>query len=273
MLSRRVLNRTLVYSINREEAPPGNYQKCLLEGKPTVQLNRTLGFPEECRFYFYGRGDFSECFHLGQEDVNGEKLTVKKRWIFGADFFTVWCRFFTVYADFSRFVRDINGEKKISLSMSFFTVSFSRFAPSRLEQAQLGLTPALRTEVHCLLSWGHQNRPQTWVSQGFLEVGGDERATTNVQHRFVQFFFLLSFLLFCSHWAKILYFEGEKVLGKKFRKSAKKCENSETILPFSCRPWVFPWIPEVGITFRESANLALAIVLYSRQFLRLWHAV
>ena len=41
---------------------------------------------------------------------------------FGADFFTV-------YADFSRFVRDINGEKKknISLSMSFFTVSFSRF--------------------------------------------------------------------------------------------------------------------------------------------------
>ena len=36
---------------------------------------------------------------------------------FGADFFTV-------YADFSRFVRDINGEKKnISLSMSFFTVS------------------------------------------------------------------------------------------------------------------------------------------------------
>ena len=41
--------------------------------------------------------------------------------------------FFTVYADFSRFVRDINGEKKnISLSMSFFTVSFSRFAPSRM---------------------------------------------------------------------------------------------------------------------------------------------
>ena len=49
-----------------------------------------------------------------QEDVNGEKLTVKKWWIFGADFFTVWCRFFTVYADFSRFLRDINGEKKTS---------------------------------------------------------------------------------------------------------------------------------------------------------------
>ena len=42
MLSRRVLNRTLVYQINREEAPPGNNQKGLLEGKPTVQLNRTL---------------------------------------------------------------------------------------------------------------------------------------------------------------------------------------------------------------------------------------
>ena len=46
MLSRRVLNRTLVYQINREEAPPGNNQKGLLEGKPTVQLNRTLGFPD-----------------------------------------------------------------------------------------------------------------------------------------------------------------------------------------------------------------------------------
>ena len=52
-----------------------------------------------------------------------------------------WCRFFhglvpiffTVYADFSRFIRDINGEKKnISLLMIFFTVSFSRFTPSRI---------------------------------------------------------------------------------------------------------------------------------------------
>ena len=46
MLSRRVLNRTLVYQINREEVPPGNNRKGLLEGKPTVQLNRTLGFPD-----------------------------------------------------------------------------------------------------------------------------------------------------------------------------------------------------------------------------------
>ena len=44
-----------------------------------------------------------------QEDVNGEKLTVKKWWIFGADFFTVWCRFFhglrrvfTVYKGYKR---------------------------------------------------------------------------------------------------------------------------------------------------------------------------
>ena len=32
-----------------------------------------------------------------------------------------------------------------------------------------------------------------------------------------------------------------KVLGEKFWKSAKKCENYETILPFSCCPLVFPW--------------------------------
>ena len=49
---------------------------------------------------------------VNQEDVNGEKQTVKKWWIFGADFFAVWCRFFTVYADFSRLIRDINAEKK-----------------------------------------------------------------------------------------------------------------------------------------------------------------
>ena len=55
-----------------------------------------------------------------QEDVNGEKLTVKKWWIFGADFFTFCCRFFTVYADFSRFVRDINGEKRIILIDDLF---------------------------------------------------------------------------------------------------------------------------------------------------------
>ena len=69
-----------------------------------------------------------------QEDVNGEKLTVKKWWIFGADFFTVWCRFFH---GLRRFFTVCKGHKRrnkkiISLSMSFFTVSFSRFAPSRV---------------------------------------------------------------------------------------------------------------------------------------------
>ena len=29
-----------------------------------------------------------------QEDVNGEKLTMEKWWIFGADFFTVYAEFF-----------------------------------------------------------------------------------------------------------------------------------------------------------------------------------
>ena len=50
---------------------------------------------------------------------------MKKWWIFGADF----SRF---TQSLSRFIRDINGEKKqTSLLMIFFTVSFSRFAPSR----------------------------------------------------------------------------------------------------------------------------------------------
>ena len=50
VLSRRVLNRTLAYQINREEPPRRDNQKGLLEGKPTVQLNHTLGFPEKSRF-------------------------------------------------------------------------------------------------------------------------------------------------------------------------------------------------------------------------------
>ena len=87
------------------------------------------------RFFFFGGG--GSC----QEDVNSEKLTVKKWWIFGADFFTV-------YADFSRFVRDINGEKKnISLLMIFFTVSFSRFAPSRSWES---LHKTITTTIFCV---------------------------------------------------------------------------------------------------------------------------
>ena len=57
---------------------------------------------------------------------------------FGADLFTV-------YADFSRFIRDINGEKKnILLLMIFLTVSFSRFAPSR--QRTLSYSKRYRAE-------------------------------------------------------------------------------------------------------------------------------
>ena len=59
---------------------------------------------------------------MNQEDVNGEKLTVKKWWIFGAD-----CSRFT--QSFSRFIRDINGENNNLVIDDFFTVSFSRFAP------------------------------------------------------------------------------------------------------------------------------------------------
>ena len=47
-----------------------------------------------------------------------------------------------------------------------------------------------------------------------------------------------------------------KVLGEKsenFWKSAKKCEKSETILPFSCCPLVFPW-HFGGLRSRRSQN-------------------
>ena len=50
-----------------------------------------------------------------QEDVNGEKLTVEKMVDFRRRFFSRFgADFFTVYADFSRFIRDINGEQKTS---------------------------------------------------------------------------------------------------------------------------------------------------------------
>ena len=57
-------------------------------------------------------GEIHEFFVLAlslvcHEDVNGEKLTVKKWWIFGADFSRLT-------QSFSRFIRDINGEKNIS---------------------------------------------------------------------------------------------------------------------------------------------------------------
>ena len=53
------------------------------------------------------------CHSLNQEDVNGEKPNGEKMVDFWCQFFSrSSANFFTVYADFSRFVRDINGEKK-----------------------------------------------------------------------------------------------------------------------------------------------------------------
>ena len=71
------------------------------------------------------------CFRVvkTQEDVNGEKLTVKK---YGGILVPIFSRFTQSFSrfmqSFSRFIRDINGEKT---KMIFFTVSFSRFTPSR----------------------------------------------------------------------------------------------------------------------------------------------
>ena len=64
-----------------------------------------------------------------------------------------------------------------------------------------------------------------------------------MQNRFAPFF-LLSFLLFCSHWPKTLCFEGENPGGKILKKCEKVwkiMKNYETMLPFSCCPLVFPW--------------------------------
>ena len=53
-----------------------------------------------------------------QEDVNGEKLTVEKWWIFGGEFFTVWFRFFH---GLRRFFTVCKGHKprKILVSVKF----------------------------------------------------------------------------------------------------------------------------------------------------------
>ena len=55
-------------------------------------------------------------------------------------------------------------------------------------------------------------------------------ATTNVQHRCVQFL-LSSFLLFCSHWAKALCFEGESPGGKILKKCEKFWHDFALLLP------------------------------------------
>ena len=59
------------------------------------------------------------------EDGNDEKLTVKKWWLFGCRFFTVYAEFFTVYMGRKQW------KKHLIIDMIFFTVGFSQFTPSR----------------------------------------------------------------------------------------------------------------------------------------------
>ena len=60
---------------------------------------RHLHPPEQTKWDALGRIMVAQAFVGALElkfkkTVNGEKLTVKKWWMFGADLFTVWCRFF-----------------------------------------------------------------------------------------------------------------------------------------------------------------------------------
>ena len=111
-----------------------------------------------------------------------------------------------------------------------------------------GTTPPVYLLSTSCLYWPLRGYPCFVLPQEYV-LEEDKRATTNVQNRFA-LFFLLSFLLFCSPWAKTLCFEG-LVLGanyEKVRKIMKKCENYETILPFSCCPLVFLWMSlDVGV--------------------------
>ena len=95
-------------------------------------------------------------FHW-QEDVNGEKRTVKNGGflapifvsrIFGADFFTV-------YADFSRFIRDINGEslkKNISRYWWYFSRLVFHGLPSR-KKLESGKRKIMGCSLFLAYSW------------------------------------------------------------------------------------------------------------------------
>ena len=109
-----------------------------------------------------------------QEDVNGGKLTVKM-----VDF---WCRFFhglvpiffTVYADFSRFIiRDINGEKKHLVIDDLFHGYFFTVCPLSIgNRKQRVLTKTAKmTNGHSI----HENKgfdPQTPENDENDENGG-----------------------------------------------------------------------------------------------------
>ena len=74
--------------------------KCVLSaGKPIFSIKFLVLGGGSAGFIFMGARIFR---NKTQEDVNGEKLTVKKWWIFGADFFTVYAEFFTAYKGHKR---------------------------------------------------------------------------------------------------------------------------------------------------------------------------
>ena len=88
----------------------------------------------------------------GQEDVNGEKLTVKKWWIFGADFFTVWCRFFHDF--WCRFFTVYKPHKRWKQKTSRYRWAFSRLAFH-------GLPPLEKVFIWEIR--GHPCRSSRWI--------------------------------------------------------------------------------------------------------------
>ena len=99
-----------------------------------------------------------------QEDVNGEKLTVKKWWIFGVPIFSRFTQ------SFSRFIRDINGDKKqkISLLMIFSRLVFHGLPP--LAPLPLWKTAPLRRpikrSVNCVTETiTYEYSPEFWACE------------------------------------------------------------------------------------------------------------
>ena len=119
-------------------------------------------------------------------------------------------------------------------------MAFSRRS-SRKSKTGLGSTNE-RFPVSPLEAYIYRKRAEYCFGSTVSEE--DKRATTNVQNRFVQFFYYL-FFSFVILELKPFVLKG-KVPGEKLWKSAKKCEkvrkNYETILPFSCCPLVFLWV-------------------------------
>ena len=103
-------------SPGRTPPPPGIFNKKPTPPPPSQRLGLPLPLPRAEKYKYLKRPPSKSKMYLlffFQEDVNGEKLTVEKMVDFWRRFFSRFgADFFTVYADFSRFIRDINGEKK-----------------------------------------------------------------------------------------------------------------------------------------------------------------